>query len=80
MSLRIFISEKNVWRTWGKNAKPAYDINNLSMKDKRELAQDIEGALSPENLCCDGEAPMSVVRKRGAMLRKAQAELGRLMK
>lgn len=77
MSLRIFINESNVWRTWGKNAKPAYDINNLSMKDRRELANAIEGALSPENLACDGEASMAHIRKRGAMLRKAQAELGR---
>ena len=73
MSLRIFINEKNMWL----KPEKRYDINNLSMKDKRELSNAIEGALSPENLCCDGEAPMAYVRKRGAMLRKAQAELGR---
>lgn len=43
--------------------------------------QDVESGLSPENLTCDGEAPMSYVRKRRAeLMRKRKAlvkELGR---
>lgn len=43
--------------------------------------QDVENALSPENLCCDGELPKAQVeRKRKELLRQRIAlvsELGR---
>jgi hypothetical protein len=35
--------------------------------------------LSPENLCCDGEAPMSYVRKRRSQLMKEWSRLERLL-
>jgi hypothetical protein len=33
-------------------------------KELRDKFSDLAGQLSPENLCCDGEAPMSYVRQR----------------
>ena len=42
--------------------------------------RDVECALSPENLCCDGEAPASWVRREGARLNRIKrgiiAQLG----
>jgi len=73
MSLAKFIEERNnhVKFFGGK----AYNINNLSAADKAELMDSIDNNLSPENLSCDGEASRGHVMKRGAMLRKAEAEL-----
>ena len=76
MSLKLFIEEKNMWRKVGK--KPVYDINNLTAAQRIELRETIENDLSPENLCCDGEAPMAYVRRRGALLRKALVDLDKL--
>lgn len=42
---------------------------------KKELEQRIECELSPENLCCDGEASPAYVRQRGTFLRQVQHEL-----
>lgn len=43
--------------------------------------QDVENALSPENLTCDGECTAAEVRSRSAALKRKQAalikELGR---
>ena len=40
-----------------------------------ERLRTIENQLSPENLCCDGEASPSWVRKEWARLRKARAKV-----
>ena len=77
MSLKQYINEKNVWRVL-RGKEKAFDINNLSAKDKKVLGDMIEGDLSPENLCCDGEAPMAYIRKRSAMLHQARAELSKI--
>lgn len=46
------------------------------MKDKLlEQLRAIENQLSPENLCCDGEAPATWVRREGARLRKERAKI-----
>jgi hypothetical protein len=44
-------------------------------KAAREQFLSIACQLSPENLCCDGEAPMSYVRKRVKELHKQWANL-----
>jgi len=53
-------------------------------RPEAEILQDIAGIysrLSPENLCCDGEASASHVRRYGAQLRRqlceCERELGR---
>ena len=75
MSLAKYIEEKNMWRTFGKNAKPAYNVKTLTEAERKELLDSIDADLSPENLCCDGEASPTYVRNRSAMLNKALKEL-----
>jgi hypothetical protein len=78
MSLVQYVNEKNVWRVLSSRNKTPYDIKNLSAADKKELRAAIEGDLSPENLCCDGEAPAAYVRKRAKILNKALADLNKI--
>jgi hypothetical protein len=52
-------------------------MSDISLELKRKF-DDLSGQLSPENLCCDGEAPMSYVRKRARELHKQWAELEKL--
>jgi len=51
------------------------DVQTLSREDAQSIAHMLACDLSPENLCCDGEAPAAYVRKRRALLTKAVAEL-----
>ena len=53
-------------------------VSNLTAADRAELLDELEGALSPENLCCDGELRGAPLRKKAAMLNGAKAELERL--
>ncbi len=78
MSLVQYVNEKNVWRVLSSRNKTPYDVKNLSVADKKELRAAIEGDLSPENLCCDGEAPAAYVRKRAKILNKALADLNKI--
>jgi hypothetical protein len=48
------------------------------IKDREQLAEDIDCSLSPENLSCDGELPRSVVQKKWVMLTKCAQELQRM--
>ena len=48
------------------------------MKDREQLAEDIDSSLSPENLSCDGELPRSMVQKKWVMLTKCAQELQRM--
>ena len=50
----------------------------MKAKNKKELLRklrDIENDLSPENLCCDGEASMSWVMFRGDALQTEKANI-----
>jgi hypothetical protein len=44
-------------------------------KELMEQLREIENQLSPENLCCDGEASPAWVHREGARLRKARAKI-----
>jgi hypothetical protein len=68
-ALSKYIAERNA------NFSSAMKVDSLSVDDKRKLADSLEADLSPENLCCDGEASAQHVRTRGAFLRNAAAEL-----
>ena len=48
------------------------------MKDREQLAEDIDASLSPENLSCDGELPRSMVQKKWVMLTKCAQELQKM--
>jgi hypothetical protein len=47
----------------------------LSRAHKKLIRERVENQLSPENLCCDGEASPEYVRKRGNFLRSVLNEL-----
>ena len=57
--------------------QPEFDINNLDQAKAGQLFDQIDGGLSPENLCCDGELSLAKVRKKKRMLEGAAAELHR---
>ena len=47
----------------------------LTVEHKKELADALLCALSPENLCCDGELRGAKLRAKSLMLNKAKEEL-----
>ncbi len=63
----------NFWR--GREGKPLVDADNLTNEDAQDLFNQLDGELSPENLCCDGELPMAQVRKKARMLHAAGKDL-----
>ena len=71
--LKTFIDGKNLWRSFGDQAP--YDINNLSQKDVNELADSLDGEMSPENLHCDGEISAAQARKKAKHFTAAYKEL-----
>lgn len=75
-NLARFVAQENFVRRLF--SQPLYDADNLRPEEVRELLDSIEGALSPENLSCDGELSPSKVRVRLRMLTGAKAELERL--
>jgi hypothetical protein len=47
-------------------------------KDRQQIADDIDCALSPENLTCDGELSRSVVDQKYRMLTRCAEQLRKL--
>lgn len=50
-NLTRYVKEANDWRSWWKHPPLVLD----SEDDRQLIAQLLEGAMSPENLTCDGE-------------------------
>jgi len=71
-NLEAYVEQKNKW-----NAIFGHSAMNfpLSQADANDLMQAIASELSPENLHCDGEAPMAYVRKKTKFLDIVQREL-----
>jgi len=56
MSLKKYIEEKNVWpKITGKGTVFPENPKDLTATHAKSLYESLEGALSPENLHCDGE-------------------------
>ena len=70
-TLKAYVEEKNSWAKMF-NRRP-WDLNN--QQDRQDIAESIDSALSPENLCCDGELSRSRVQAKYRKLTKAAAEL-----
>ena len=71
-NLKAYVVQKNRWdMIFG---KPALVIGEHNQK----IADSIDSDLSPENLSCDGEAPIGGIRKRYAELTAAARELKQL--
>jgi len=78
MSLKKFIAQENRYAAmWGDGPDSLFpdSIRLLTTEQKKKLAQRLLSALSPENLCCDGELRGAALRTKSAMLNKAKAEL-----
>ena len=54
------------------------DRTALNAKMANELFESLDGELSPENLCCDGELCGAALQKKAKMLRGAAADLNKL--
>lgn len=71
-NLKAYVEAKNKWSAiFG---QPALVIG----RDNQRIADEIDCELSPENLSCDGELPMSQVRARYRRLTTAARELQQL--
>ena len=51
------------------------DVNQLTPADREQLRDALESALSPENLCCDGELRGKALQQKSRMLNGALREL-----
>jgi hypothetical protein len=72
--LATYVLQKNMWRNTSKHNL----LVLTNTQDRKTIAEMIDCDLSPENLCCDGEAPLSYVRRQGAFLRKCAAQLKKM--
>jgi len=70
-TLEQYVEQRNQIRKLFKQ-KP---LSLMNANDRQTLADDIDCALSPENLSCDGELPRSVVQQKYRMLIRVAAEL-----
>lgn len=77
MSLKKFIAQENrVAELWGKGNWTVFPaVADLTPEHKKELANRLLSALSPENLCCDGELRGAKLRAKSILLNTAKADL-----
>lgn len=73
-TLKAFVDSRNKFNAVFGIA--AFDLNNA--KDRQRIAEIIDGALSPENLTCDGELSRAEVNRRYRELTAAARELQQL--
>ena len=74
-ALNALIKQENAWSGMFKN-HTAYEVATVA--GRRRVAEMIDAKLSPENLSCDGELPMSQVRARYRALTAAAQDLVKL--
>lgn len=55
--------------------EPLLDVDNLTQQQVRQLLDQIEGDLSPENLSCDGELRGAKLKAKQNMILGARKEL-----
>lgn len=80
MSLKQFIKQENFTAQFFSSksgGQPVYpeDTDLLLDRHKKELADRLACALSPENLTCDGELRGAKLRAKAKMLHAAKADL-----
>ena len=74
VTLTQYVKERNAIRAMFKQ-RPL-SLNNA--QDRQQLAEDIDCALSPENLTCDGELRGAAVDRKYRMLTRCARELQKL--
>ena len=73
-ALENYVEQRNQIRAMFKQ-RP---LSLSSSQDRQQLADDIDCALSPENLTCDGELSRSVVQRKYQMLTRCAEQLRKL--
>jgi len=75
---KVCVEDKNKYMSlfMGKRTDALYEINTAA--GRKRVAESIDCELSPENLSCDGELPMSQVRARYTKLTAAATDLVKL--
>jgi hypothetical protein len=75
-SLQAYIDQQNKWNSLFSGNKVIYEVGTA--KGREFVARNIDSALSPENLSCDGELPRSQVQARYRSLTAAARDLIKL--
>lgn len=75
-ALQAYIDQQNKWNSLFSGNKVVYEINTA--KGREFVARNIDSALSPENLSCDGELPRAEVNRRYRALTAAARDLVKL--
>ena len=73
-ALNAYITKQNSWNAIFKGPQ----IEVKTSEGRKRVAQNIDAALSPENLTCDGELPRSQVQARYRELTNAAKDLIKL--
>jgi hypothetical protein len=73
-ALNAYITKNNEWNAIFSGVK--FEIH--TSEGRKRVAQNIDAALSPENLSCDGELPRAQVQARYRALTAAARDLVRL--
>ncbi len=74
--LTKFVDEKNLWNNMF--GRELMDLSKLDNILAQKLFDMLEGELSPENLCCDGELPYAQVKVKARLLNGAVKDLEKL--
>jgi hypothetical protein len=75
-ALNALIAQENSWASIFNGKFVSYEVATLA--GRRRVAEMIDAKLSPENLSCDGELPISQVRSRYRALTSAAQDLIKL--
>jgi hypothetical protein len=75
-ALQAYIDQQNKWNSLFSGNKVVYEVDTA--RGREFVARNIDAALSPENLSCDGELPRSQVQARYRALTAAARELIKL--
>lgn len=75
-TLQAYIDKQNRWNSLFSGNVVLFEIHTSD--GRKRVAQNIDAALSPENLSCDGELPISQVRARYRELTNAAKDLIKL--
>lgn len=75
-ALQAYIDKHNRWNSLFSGNVVVYEVKTA--QGRKRVAESIDAALSPENLSCDGELPMSEVRARYRELTNAAKDLIKL--
>ena len=72
--LKEYLNQYNFGRRFFEK-KPDVTVENMTLAEANELAENMSAAWSPENLTCDGELSHAQVQAKARLIRNAAYEL-----